>query len=254
MNSPDRSNHSRREVLRAGVSLAGLTILGPETIMAQIHPHGVDDISEPQERGKETRGEHEEEISPAEDLMREHGVLKRILLVYEEGERRLLAGGADLSPDALHKSASLIRSFIEDYHEKLEEEYLFPRYRKANKLVDLVDVLAAQHQAGRRLTDQTLQLATRNTMKEEADRLQLAAILRQFARMYAPHEAREDTVLFPSLRKIVTTNEYDSLGEDFERKEHNLFGEGGFEEIVEKVALIEKELGIFDLAQFTPKS
>ena len=33
-------------------------------------------------------------------------------------------------------------------HEKLEENFLFPRFRKANKLVDLVDVLLQQHQAG----------------------------------------------------------------------------------------------------------
>ena len=42
--------------------------------------------------------------------------------------------------------------------------------------------------------------------------------LRQFIRMYNPHEAREDTVLFPAFRGIVSANEFDSLGEDFERK------------------------------------
>lgn len=31
----------------------------------------------------------EEEISPAEDLMREHGVLNRILLIYEEAVSRV---------------------------------------------------------------------------------------------------------------------------------------------------------------------
>jgi hypothetical protein len=38
-------------------------------------------------------------------------------------------------------SAKLIRSFAEDYHEKLEQDYMFPRFRNANRLVDLVDVL-----------------------------------------------------------------------------------------------------------------
>jgi hemerythrin-like domain-containing protein len=71
--------------------------------------------------------------------------------------------------------------------------------------------------------------------------------------MYAPHEAREDTVLFPAFRKIVSRNEYDSLGEEFEDNEHKLFGEDGFETMVEKVTKIEKELRIYDLAQFTPK-
>jgi hypothetical protein len=71
--------------------------------------------------------------------------------------------------------------------------------------------------------------------------------------MYNPHEAREDTVLFPAFRKIVSSHEYDSIGEVFEKKEHELFGEDGFYVIVDKVAAIEKKLGIYDLAQFTPK-
>jgi hypothetical protein len=64
---------------------------------------------------------------------------------------------------------------------------------------------------------------------------------------------REDTVLFPAFRKIVSPHEFDALGEDFEKKEDELFGEDGFEKVVDKVAGIEKQLGIYDLAQFTPK-
>jgi len=71
--------------------------------------------------------------------------------------------------------------------------------------------------------------------------------------MYRPHEAREDTVLFPAIRSIITKHEYDSLGEDFEKKEHELFGDDGFESMVEKVATIEQQLDIFDLSKFTPR-
>ncbi len=65
--------------------------------------------------------------------------------------------------------------------------------------------------------------------------------------------AREDTVLFPTFRGIVSAHEFDSLGEDFEKKEDELFGDDGFEKMVDKVAQIEKNLGIYELAQFTPK-
>ena len=102
--------------------------------------------------------EGDEEVSPAEDLMREHGVLKRVLLIYKESIRRINAR-QDFPPDALKISANLIRRFIEDYHEILEE--------------------------------------------------------------------------------------------DFETKEHELFGEDGFEKNVEDVSRLEKALGIYDLAQFT---
>ncbi len=60
-------------------------------------------------------------------------------------------------------------------------------------------------------------------------------------------------MLFPEFRKIVSSHEYDSLGEDFEKKEHELFGEDGFEKMVDKVAGVEKQLGIYELSQFTPK-
>jgi hemerythrin-like domain-containing protein len=193
-----------------------------------------------------------EEVSPPEDLMREHGVLKRILLIYGEAIRRIEAA-QDLPPEPLADSAKIIRQFVEDYHEKLEEDFLFPRFKKANKLVDLVDVLLQQHQAGRRLTELTMWLATNQALKNVDDRRKLADSMRQFIRMYNPHEAREDTVLFPAFRGIVSAHEFDSLGEDFEKKEDELFGEEGFEKMVDKVAGIEKQLGIYDLSQFTPK-
>ncbi len=140
-------------------------------------------------------GKQEEDVSPPEDLMREHGVLKRVLLVYDEAMRRIDAK-QDLPPDAVRDSAQIIRSFIEDYHEKLEEDFLFPRFEKARRLADLTSVLRVQHQAGRRLTDQITALATATSLKDASSAARLRDAMHQFNRMYAPHEAREDTVLF----------------------------------------------------------
>src|SRR5262249_36327190 len=97
----------------------------------------------------------EAEISAPEDLMREHGGLNRILLVYEEGLRRLRAK-EDVPPEAFRRPAALVRRFVEDYHEKLEEKFIFPPFEKQKKLVELVAVLRRQHQAGRALTDVVL--------------------------------------------------------------------------------------------------
>jgi predicted neutral ceramidase superfamily lipid hydrolase len=71
--------------------------------------------------------------------------------------------------------------------------------------------------------------------------------------MYEPHEAREDTVLFPALRDIVGIKEFEKMGERFEEIEHERFGENGFQNIVHQVAEIEKVLGIYELSQFTPQ-
>ena len=110
-----------------------------------------------------------------------------------------------------------------------------------------------QHQAGRRLTGKIQHLAAASTLKDEIKRHELSDVLRSFVRMYRPHEAREDTVLFPALRGIISKNEYDSLGDEFEKKEDELFGEDGFFKVVDQVADLEKKLGIYDLSKFTPK-
>ena len=188
----------------------------------------------------------EEGVSTNEDLMREHGVLNRILLIYEEAMRRL-QGKEKLDVDVISKSASLIKRFIEEYHEKLEEDYLFPRFEKSGKLVDLVKTLRSQHVAGRNVTDRILAAVKANDF--ETTRTSLAA----FVRMYRPHEAREDTVLFPALHEIVSKHEYDALGEQFEAIERKTFGGDGFDMAVDQVTSLEKQLGIHDLSQFTPK-
>ncbi len=71
--------------------------------------------------------------------------------------------------------------------------------------------------------------------------------------MYQPHAAWEDTALYQAFRSVITSKELDALGDQFEDKEQNLFGKDGIEKIVVEVAGIEKELGLYDLAQFTPK-
>jgi hemerythrin-like domain-containing protein len=206
-------------------------------------------MAAPPAKARRRAKREEEEVGPAEDLMREHGVLNRILLVYEEAIRRLEAG-VELPPDAVSSAAGIVRRFVEDYHERLEEEHLFPRFVKAATLADLVAVLAAQHEAGRRLTGDILGLAT-PAAGDARVRQTLVSRLRSFVRMYRPHEAREDTVLFPALHRLIPEREYRALGDRFERREHELFGERGFEGVVDEVAAIEKTLGVYDLAQFT---
>lgn len=197
-----------------------------------------------------TDNKKEEKVSPIEDLMREHGVLNRILLVYDTLITRL-THGEQFPLNTLTASAGIIRTFIEDYHEKLEEDYLFPRFLKANQLAGLIQVLWIQHKAGRTLTEQIINIAKSKTLSTEETKTMIK-LLTDFNKMYRPHEAREDTILFPALSTIISSTEYDNLGEDFENKEHQLFGEGGFHSIVYKVAEIEKQLDIYDLSKFTP--
>jgi hemerythrin-like domain-containing protein len=223
--------------------------------LAALTAFGTGAVLLPAARGaeNEAKEEKEEDVSPGEDLMREHGVLNRVLLVYEECMGRLTAP-KELDPKIVVDAADIVRNFVEEYHEKIEEQHLFPRFRKAGVLVELVDVLQRQHDAGRAVTDRIKGLATPEAVRNPEDSRNLAEAMGQFVRTYRPHEAREDTVLFPALHGIVTPDEYKEMGEQFEEEEHKRFGKGGFEEFVDKVAQLEKSLGIYELAQFTPKT
>lgn len=191
----------------------------------------------------------EEWVSPPEDLMREHGVLDRVLLIYE-ASATAMEGGAP-TPGAVKGAADLIRRFIEDYHERLEEQHVFPRFEKAGQHTDLVRVLREQHQSGRGVTAEITRLAAATSA---TDRDGLRTAMRAFVRMYRPHAAREDTVLFPAFRGVVSAQEFHELGESFEDEEHRRFGKAGFEGVVEEVAALERTLGIEDLNGFTPRS
>jgi hemerythrin-like domain-containing protein len=227
---------TRRDFLRkSGVFLGAAAWLGPARALAA-----------------EKSGGETPEVTPTEDLMQEHGVLRRLLLIYDELGSRLQQG-REVPLKVLREATGIIHRFVEDYHEKDEENYLFTRFEKAGKLVELVTVLRRQHQAGRRLTGALQGLLSGNHLSRAPQRRQAAAYLHAFTRMYRPHAAREDTVLYPAFRSVISPKEFMDLGEEFEDKEEKLFGKNGFEKVVAQVADLEKRLGIYQLAQFTPR-
>jgi hemerythrin-like domain-containing protein len=223
--------------------LSGLALVAGSLTPGLITSALADDDKKKDAKNKEA------EVTPPEDLMREHGVLDRVLLIYEAGIKKF-ASNETFDPAILTRSAEIVRDFIENYHEKSEEQQVFPRFRKAGKMVDLLDTLVVQHLAGRRVTASILDLAP--TARQDGDgRQQLVKAMQSFITMYRPHAAREDTDLFPKLSGLVSRNEYDALAEDFEKKEHELFGDDGFEKMVDRVAQLESAIGINDLRQFT---
>ena len=114
MNSFNDEFASRRAFIRkTGILLTGAAVIFPTIRPAE---------AKSQEKEKEKK---EEGVSPPEDLMREHGALRRILLIYEDIQGRLNSGRA-FPPETLSSAASIIQKFIEQYHEKLEEDYSVP--------------------------------------------------------------------------------------------------------------------------------
>lgn len=181
-------------------------------------------------------------VTPAEDLMREHGVLARLMLVLEAASPRM--DDSQAARAAITNAAKLVREFVEDYHESLEEQHLFPRFQRNNVHAELVDTLVIQHRAGRAQIDIILSGID--------DRARTRQAIDAFLKMYRPHAAREDTVLFVDLPRVATGAELAEVGERFEKEERARFGPKGFQTIVARVAEIERSVDLDDLARFTP--
>ncbi|MHB9141111.1 MAG: hemerythrin domain-containing protein [Paludibacter sp.] len=192
-----------------------------------------------------------EENSTVENLMREHALLSRLMLIYDHCNVQLVNNRA-FDRESLTNAANVIKHYIEDYHEKAEEEYLFPYIVNANKLPELIQLLFIQHAEGRKLTLKIIQVTKQKPSLNTDESLKLSVLLTKFNSMYRPHAAREDTVVFPALRNSISNNKYLEMSENFKKKEQLLFGADGFDSMLEKVAVIEKKLGIYELADFNP--
>ncbi len=96
--------------------------------------------------------------------MREHGILRRIMLIYDEIGKRLKQG-EEFPLQALAEANNIIRRFIQDYHEKNEQLHIFNRFSNAGKMVELVATLYQQHLAGRKLIDKVRILSTEENLK-----------------------------------------------------------------------------------------
>jgi hemerythrin-like domain-containing protein len=199
--------------------------------------------------GKDQKGGGEE-VSATEDLMREHGVLRRILVVYHETATALRTTPAALDAGALGAAAELFRAFGEAYHEGiLEERHIFPAVRKVGgEAAALVDPLLAQHQRGREITAFIRAKCAAGKIAA-ADAEPLAGALDGFVRMYAAHTAYEDTIVFQAWRKSLSAKQLDEAGE--QAIERQQFKGDGFDMAVGQIASIEQRLGLHDLGRFT---
>jgi hemerythrin-like domain-containing protein len=192
------------------------------------------------------------EVTATEDLMREHGVLRRALLVYSSAAIKLRANTSSIAPDALQKTAKLFRAFGEEYHEKkLEEAYIFPAVKKGGgEASSYPDILVAQHNRGREITDYIISV-TQGAKLGTSNADALAKSLEAFVLMYHNHAAREDTIIFPAWKQTMTGKQLDEMNDKFEDIEHEQFGEDGFEDAVKQISAIESSLGLADISQFT---
>jgi hemerythrin-like domain-containing protein len=248
----EKENDRRRFLKMSALAGSALLVGACGTGAANSGNSAKTDAAKKSEPGKKD----EKEVTPLEDLMREHGVLRRALFVFSEAAVILPSNPPAVWADAIQKAAKLFRTFGEDYHEKkLEEQYIFPLIRQkgvGGPASLYPDDLTQQHNRGREITDYMISVTAAGKIGSNA--MELSKVLHGFVRMYDAHAAREDTIVFPAWKDLLTADEYDELGDKFENIEHEQFGEDGYENAVKQIAEIEASVGLADISKLTPPS
>src|SRR5215831_4375829 len=97
----------RRSFLRvSAIAGSSLVIAGSGLLLVSCTKADKNEARDEQ-KGEEKGGE----VTATEDLMREHGVLRRALLVYAETVPKIRANVAAIDAAALHRTGVLFRDF-----------------------------------------------------------------------------------------------------------------------------------------------
>src|SRR6266403_1944509 len=105
------SNNTRREFIRTS------TIVGAGLVLAGCRGGaGTNSRTDASDESPANADENQMggEVTATEDLMREHGVLRRALLVYTAAAMKLRASPSTIAPGELQKTATLFRAFGEE--------------------------------------------------------------------------------------------------------------------------------------------
>ncbi|MGA9139330.1 MAG: hemerythrin domain-containing protein [Methanocella sp.] len=199
------------------------------------------------------RGEELEErvATPIENLMKEHGVLLRILGIYDRvtGDAE---SGKELNAGAIYRTAEISRDYIGKHHDACEERYIFPQFRKSHYIMDIITELHDQHVAAVKITKQILALASPDSTPDDDSNRTLKNLCKSIVSMYRPHISWEQSIVFPVFYDIVTADYIRDIRDKMEAEERKMLGETGFRGLVGRLSEIEKDVGTYDLHGYTP--
>jgi hemerythrin-like domain-containing protein len=163
-------------------------------------------------------------VGAIETIMRGHGLLLRAIIIYDLiGEQ--LFKGEKADPDLVLKTTEVIHTYLQGFHENMEERYIFKPMEVANNNAASIQELKIQHGTAYELTQRITGLAKAGKLNSE-----LQGYLGAFGKMYRYHSAWEDTVIFPAFDALLSQKDLADLGGIFVQEEKKILGTTGFRE------------------------
>ncbi|RAP33829.1 hypothetical protein DID75_00900 [Candidatus Marinamargulisbacteria bacterium SCGC AG-410-N11] len=142
-----------------------------------------------------------------------------------------LEDGEEVNVKDLQKVINFFKVFAEECHNKKEEEFLFPEYKKCPKQEaqhrkEVIDELKGEHQLGKFYLIVLGKMISKIQRGDKSCLKKFTQISRKYIDLECRHINLEFTELYPICEKTLSVKQKDTIGHQFDMFEDKTFGEG----------------------------
>ena len=159
-----------------------------------------------------------------DSLEHEHRTIEKIVrvmgvLVDELAEKR------DIDDDVLRDLCQFLRVYGHQCHHGKEESYLFPILESHGVPEEgcPLGALRHEHERSRALTQELVRASAEYAVNRPAGSSALSEVLRNLAQFYPAHIWKEEYLLFPMARKVLSEEDDQRLLKEFKSVESDIF-------------------------------
>jgi len=159
-------------------------------------------------------------------LRQEHDAILKMLEAAEEAVRRIDAGGL-IRRETLSGMSEFFRLFADKCHHAKEEDLLFPllESRGMSRAGGPTGVMMHEHVEGRAFVRQMAEASEASNWGEESQK-KWAVAARGYIELLRQHIFKENNILFAMAERMLTSQEQEELGTQFESAELEKLGAG----------------------------
>ena len=182
------------------------------------------------------------EMRPTEDLMNEHRVIERMLVVVSRAADRLNEG-REVGSEVFVGAADFFKNFADRCHHGKEEKLLFKKMmeRGVSGEVGPIAVMLREHEDGRAHVRKIAELSARKL--DERSRTELIKHAKAYVDLLGQHIQKEDNILYPMANQILTSEDQKELEKGFDEVEEKIMGPGVHERYHHMIEEWEEKLG-----------
>jgi hemerythrin-like domain-containing protein len=171
----------------------------------------------------------EDLMDPIETLANEHGLIRQFLDVLTMAAEKI-ENGHRPSEAFFEKSVEFARTFADGFHHFKEEHVLFVQLamKKEGEVDAQLDALRYEHERGRSLVTGIENALPGYVAHDPIKTGELLENIAAYASLLRHHIHVEDHVFYPMARKTLTADDFERIGQEFE-KQHEKHGRDTFE-------------------------